>query len=255
MYRLVKGNPKCRVHVLVMTSGHRGVTDRYLKSFLRGLKVNTNFPRKEIKEGLRLLNKKRNTPLNPKDQHFLLGLKTKIRRCEVKDEAKILSFTPHYLNLSIYDEHTITRNDHEHLFRVLSKLHHTGQSRLVIYPGMYDMHQTHTLCSQLTREVIDEHYPKMYERWTYESPWTQLHARSDVIIPLSEKALAEKIKATKAHKSQIERTPYDNLVEGVAVRNAAVLSETIGSFNVKKDYHLGKYVEVFARQSDRIIYV
>jgi len=256
LYRLSHERPSCQVHVLVMTSGYRGVTDQYLKRYLDArAEASIASEGEEVRHGLQLLSRKPSEPLSPQERQQLVDLKTKIREEEVAEESRVLSFTPHYLRLNIYEEHAITEQDQARFIQVLDVLHTQGQNRLLIHPGIYDAHQTHRLCSQLARDVLDLRYPKLYERWTYESPWTQFHVRSDIIVPLSESAFSAKVLATNAHRSQTERTPYGNLVEGIAVRNAAVMSEILGSFNVNHAYPLGRYVELLARQNDRIVFV
>ncbi len=255
LYRLAHERPGCTVHVLVMTSGYRGVTDRYLQRFLEQKASTAAVPEADVRRGLTLLAKKAAEPLSPPERQALIEIKTRIRESEVAEESRLLSFKPHFLRLNIYDEHAITEEDQRRFIEVLESLHLQGRNRLLIHPGLYDAHHTHRLCSQLTRDVLDLRYPKLYERWTYESPWTQFHVRSDVIVPLSEAAFGAKVQATNAHRSQTERTPYGSLVEGIAVRNAAVMSELLGSFNVNQTYNLGKYAELLARQNDRIVYV
>ena len=188
LWRLAQEKPECLVHVLVMTSGYRGVTDQYLSHCLRGQTESKPLSTEEIQRCTKLLDQKEREHLAAQERHELAGLKSKIRKLEVEDEAKILSFTPHFLDLDIYEEHAITEKDRQRTLDLLSKLHSTGKSRLLIHSGLFDMHYTHRMCSQLARDVVDTHFPRAYERWAYESPWTPIHARADVLFPLSEVA-------------------------------------------------------------------
>ena len=255
LFRLSRENPRCRVHVIVMTSGHRGVTDEYLHTVLARSEVPATLSPKDRKRGLSLLNKKKRRRISIEEHHELSEMKARIRRHEVDEESRILCFTPHYLNLSIYDRHSVTEADRRRLSSTLKRINAEGRRHLLIHPGSYDIHETHRLCSHLIRNVIDSLYPEVYERWAYESPWTQVHIRSDIIVPLSDDALAHKIRATCVHRSQTDRTPYARLVEGNATMNAAVLSEILSSFDANHACRLGKHAEVFARQNDRTVYV
>ncbi len=255
LYRLAKEKPGCKVHVFVMTSGYRGVTDQYLRSLLASPEGSSIFSKGEANQGLSLLQKKEASPPTPEERHILIDMKVKIRRHEAEEEAKILSFIPHFMNLKIYDERTLLDEDRKRFLEELKKVHSEGKRHLIIYPSINDAHQTHILCMQLALDVVESNYPKAYEKWAYESPWARIHGRADIIIPLSEETLRKKVEATQVHRSQVSRTPYGDLVEGIAIRNAAVLSELLGTFSPEKAYSLGKYAEVLTKRSDRIIYL
>lgn len=251
--RLAQEKPECAVHVLVMTSGYRGVSDQYVSTLLQQSPPGPFSP-EEARQGLSLVEAKKTSPLSPQQAQALEEFKTRIRRAEVEEEARVLSFTPHFLNLELYDQHSLADRDRASVGAALKKIHSSGSKRLLIHPGAHDAHDTHKLCSQLAVEVMNNRFPGQFERWAYESPWTQIHVRADIVVPVPEPAFQKKLEATRAHRSQGERNSYDTLVESLAIRNAAVMSELLGSFNISAAYNLGKYAELMARQSDRVIY-
>ncbi|MCH7995222.1 MAG: hypothetical protein IIB57_12375, partial [Planctomycetes bacterium] len=81
-----------------------------------------------------------------------------IRRMEVECEARTLGFTPHFLDLEIYDEHTVTTEDEVTLSETLNGLRSAGPRRLLILPGRNELHQTHRLASDLVRKVVEDRH-------------------------------------------------------------------------------------------------
>lgn len=243
---------RCAVHVLVMTSGYRGVTD----SFLRGAVTDGAFPYADDERAriLDLLDRQRTAKLDSDDREFLHQCRAAMRRREVECEAGSLGFTPHFLDLEIYEEHTPTAADERTLSAKLAELRAAGPRRLLIVPGRHELHQTHRLSFDLVDQVVKERHAGEYEVWAYDSPWSAMMSRPDVVVPLTREALDAKVAATRCHKSQVDRTPYTGLVEGTAVKTAAVLSELLGSFDVSRALDLGAYAEVFEKLTDSVVY-
>lgn len=254
LYRLSQElSTRCKTHVLIMTSGARGVTDTYLSGAAADDSFAVLWTSEERERITAALAAKRAGSLRNDDRAFLSRCRAAIRRHEVECEAKVLGFTPHFLDLSIYIEHTLTEADEAKLAAKLAELRVAGPQRLLIMPGQYEQHQTHRLAADLVSKVAQDPSAGEYELWAYESPWSVMMPRPDVVIPLSEEAMRAKIEATRCHKSQIERTPYTRIVEGTAVKTAAVLSEWLGSFDISRAAQLGNYAESFERLTHSVV--
>ena len=93
-----------------------------------------------------------------------------------------------------------------------------------------------------------------WEQWAYDSPWSPMMPRPDVVVPLAKDALEAKVEATNCHRSQLDRTPYAGIVEGTAVKTAAVLSESLGAFDLSRALDLGPYAEVFENMTDSVVF-
>ncbi len=254
LYRLSQELPGVQTHVLVMTSGYRGVTDRYLQEVVTDEASAVPECAAQRTRITGLLSRKRTERLPHDEREFLRTCRAAIRRREVECEAATLGFTPHFLGLEIYDEHTVTERDEATLSAKLSELRVAGPRRLLIMPGRYEQHQTHRLAADLVSQVVEDHHRAQFELWAYDSPWSAMMPRPDVVVPLTEEALRAKLEATHCHRSQLERTPYAGIVEGTAVRTAAVLSEWLGAFDVCRSLDLGPYAEVFERLTDSVVY-
>ena len=255
LYRLSKElEGRCQTHVLVMTSGYRGVTEAYLRKIAETQAETLGWSPEQAQRIVSLLEAKHADGVPGADREFLQACRSEIRRSEVECEARTLGFTPHFLDLEIYDEHTVTTEDEATLSDRLNGLRSAGPRRLLILPGRNELHQTHRLASDLVRKVVEDRHAGRYEQWAYDSPWSPMMPRADVVVPLSEVALQAKLAATRCHRSQIDRTPYAGIVEGTAVKTAAVLSEWLGAFDVSRALDLGSYAEAYERLTDSIVY-
>jgi LmbE family N-acetylglucosaminyl deacetylase len=254
LYRLAKELPERETHVFVMTSGHRGVTDRYLGEAASDDGSPMPWSAEERSRIREMLSAKQDHRLTHEERDELDDYRAAIRRQEVKEEAEVLGFVPHYLDLEIYEEHTVTEGDEAKLSAMLSELRSVAGPRLLIMPGRYEQHQTHRLAADLVRKVVDSGHRGAYELWAYDSPWSAMMPKPDIIVPFSQDALQAKLEATRCHRSQIQRTPYAGIVEGASVKTAAVLSEWFGSFDVSRALDLGHYAEAFERLVDSIVY-
>ncbi len=245
---------RCRTHVLVMTSGYRGVTETYLKRIIDDEPASIPWPEEDTRRIRTLLEGNRSNALSHEDREFLARCRTAIRRQEVEGEATLLGFVSHFLDLEIYHEHILTDDDEQRLSELLSDLRAGGPRRLLIVPGRYELHQTHRLASELVRKVVDSRHVGEYDLWAYDSPWSPMMPRPDIVVPMSREALQAKIDATCCHRSQLDRTPYEGIVEGTAIKTAAVLSESLGAFDVARALDLGPYAEVFEQLTRSVIY-
>lgn len=244
---------RCDRHVLVATAGYRGVTDEYMRKTAADGGADIEWSPADRDRIFKLLECKREGILSPDDRIFLRRRRAEIRRNEVIAEAKTLGFVPHFLDLDMYEEHTLTDADEARLSEALTQLRQGNKQCLLIMPGRNEQHQTHRLVVDLVARTVRRGHIGAFELWAYDSPWSMLMPRPDIVVPLTDETLKAKIKATSCHRSQLDRTRYAGIVEGTAIRTAAILSEWLGAFDITRALDLGPYAEAFERLTESVV--
>jgi LmbE family N-acetylglucosaminyl deacetylase len=253
LYRLSRElEGRCQTHVLIMTAGHRGVTDDYLGK-LASDPNESSFWSASQRDRILLLLKRPREELSGDERTFLRRCRGEIRQHEVGREAKVLGFVPHCLDLDMYERHTLSDVDEARLSEKLGQLRQEGEDRLLIMPGRNERHPTHRLVVDLVARALRAGHTGAFELWAYDSPWSTLMPRPDIVVALSQVALDAKIEATRCHRSQLDRTRYTGIVEGTAVRTAAILSEWLGAFDVDRALDLGPFAEAFERLTESVV--
>jgi len=233
LYRLGKlprpDRPK--LVTLVLTPGHHGVSNEYLREHLAS--QNRDAASLTLEEAT--------------------SEKTRIRQLEVERETVCLGVdSALLLNLhELYERHTVSPDEVASVSRVLEKFQaHIPPSapKLLLLPRLDDPHPVHIASAQLVAEAV-EHMPG-WTLWHYESPWTPLDSREvTVIVSLSRDDLAAKLQAANAHKSQLARTDYAKIVRDLAELKAQTLREILFGFG-KNGNKLGDFVEAYQERPE-----
>ncbi len=169
---------------------------------------------------------------------------------EAEREGEILGVEVRLLDLRFYDGDGAFRSDDaETVRRLIGEIH----PAVVIAPSDEDRHPTHRVCLNLVKEalrrhLLEDHDSKSVEFWEFEGPWA-LFGRGEfnaaVVVP--DEARKLKMRAIRAHRSQIDRKRYDVGAEALAMFRAITIPESrFGRFG-ERELDLGEHVEVYRR--------
>ena len=84
------------------------------------------------------------------------------------------------------------------------------RSEIIFVAGdLSDPHGTHRMCLEVVERALAEYSGAVPEIWYYRGAWQEWTvAAADVLVPLSEEELREKILAIFKHQSQKDRAPF-----------------------------------------------
>lgn len=171
---------------------------------------------------------------------------TKIREREMQKEAKILGLKkPIFLRLGSYEKNDslILGKDIKKIASYLQKI----QPDIIFLPQKNDLQPRHKLAAKLTLAAFEKiKGGKRIQLFFYESVWSLFGAscfNSAFTIPSA--IMAKKIRAIRAHRSQLQRTAFDRAAENLAsFRSAIVPEQKMGGYGTKNQ-KIAKYMEVF----------
>ena len=151
---------------------------------------------------------------------------TDLRESEVQQEARILGCGTSFLRCRYYDSGVFERTDVDALIAELERL----SPAWVLAPSLDDPHPTHRLSRQVldaALEGLNEGACAGLEVWTFEGAWYQ-HAPEDVnaLVTFHEDAEDLKLRAVRAHASQLARVPFDEGAKALARLRAVTFSES-----------------------------
>ena len=116
-----------------------------------------------------------------------------------------------FLNLPFYQtgkvkKDPITRSDVDILFSLLEEL----QPHMVFAAGdLSDPHGTHRMCLEAVEEAMALYSGPAPDLWLYRGAWQEWNVNeADVLVPLSEGELRQKIMAIFKHQSQKDKAPF-----------------------------------------------
>jgi glucosamine-6-phosphate deaminase len=94
--------------------------------------------------------------------------------------------------------------------RITLELLETHRPELLFVAGdLSDPHGTHRMCLEVVQRALAEYSGEPPELWYYRGAWQEWSvAAADVLVPLSEEELREKILAIFKHQSQKDRAPF-----------------------------------------------
>lgn len=180
------------------------------------------------------------------DQRIRNLLKTATRCDEGRREADALGLYPgdyRFLGLArSYAEKRPVGEDIRRCRQALQDLAQGARKRLLITHHPNDTNDSHALCTEICLRAIGG------DEWDIaygQSPWFDL-PKPSLVLPLTHAAMGMKLDALDEHSSQTERTPYAELAESMAKKNALSLPEMIAGFGSNsQSLGLGKYCETF----------
>ena len=94
--------------------------------------------------------------------------------------------------------------------RITLELLESHRPELIFVAGdLSDPHGTHRMCLEVVERALAEYSGETPELWYYRGAWQEWTvAAADVLVPLSEEELREKILAIFKHQSQKDRAPF-----------------------------------------------
>jgi glucosamine-6-phosphate deaminase len=94
--------------------------------------------------------------------------------------------------------------------RITLALLESHRPELIFVAGdLSDPHGTHRMCLEVVERALAEYSGEVPELWYYRGAWQEWTvAAADVLVPLSEEELREKILAIFKHQSQKDRAPF-----------------------------------------------
>ena len=210
------------IHVAYMTSGNIAVFDhevrRYLE-FLRRFEAGFELAAaNEVKELVKAVD----TFLATKDpgemdSPAVQQLKRIIRESEAVSGIETFGMKRQqalFLNLPFYQTGKVRKEpigprDVEIVLDLLEE----RQPEIIFVAGdLSDPHGTHRMCLQAVHEALTEYSGEAPEVWYYRGAWQEWSvAEADVLVPMSEEELHEKIMAIFKHQSQKDKAPFPGL--------------------------------------------
>lgn len=214
------------VHLLVMTSSSRGVSDREFGKYCDAVGIGPQRP--------------------PRHSSLHAQLRSQIRRNEALGEAFLLDAETHWMDLAVDEPENVSALAGK--LKEVRKADKEGRRFTVLIPPFADEHPTHRWVRELVLRVLslEEEYrtSDLCDVWVYESPWASLSPGNiDIILPLDKHAIFAKCQAIAMHQSQEVRTRYSEVARSQARRQAEVLPEEVFAFG--GEAHGWDFVEVF----------
>lgn len=168
------------------------------------------------------------------------------RQEEVKNEARILGASEHFLNLDYYDKGKISARDRATVLKQLLELN----PDIVLLPSIQDPHPNHKMSTQITLDGLHDFVTrkkKIVELWHYETPWSFFQPwEFNAVVQVPKATIEQKMKAIRCHQSQTERTPFDEVAKALAVLRGAVIPEQVLGVYGQVPPKMEEHAEVFS---------
>ena len=169
----------------------------------------------------------------------------KSRKKEAENEAKVLGTRCKFLSLGFYGRNKIEESDIKKIIKELN----SANPDIIFLTSRDDLHPTHQMSTEIVEKAVKAYVKKtekVVELWYYESPWSLFSPGAfNAIVQVAPKYMRKKLKAVCAHKSQIYRTPFDEVSKAMSVMRGALVPEQILGVYGKEPPKLEKHAEVF----------
>jgi glucosamine-6-phosphate deaminase len=207
-----------KIIVAYQTSGNIAVFDHEVRRYLDFLRrIDRDFEGRES----------RMLPVIDKVEKFLaqkepgqidipevLAMKRGIREAEAVSGIETFGMTrdqARFLNLPFYQTGK-TRKDPigpEDVRITLELIEEQRPSMIFVAGDLSDPHGTHRMCLETVQAALKQYSGDPPEVWYYRGAWQEWDvATADVLVPLSEDELRQKIQAIFKHQSQKDRAPF-----------------------------------------------
>jgi glucosamine-6-phosphate deaminase len=116
-----------------------------------------------------------------------------------------------FLNLPFYQTGQVRKAPvGEEDVRITLELLESHRPEIIFVAGdLSDPHGTHRMCLEVVERALERYSGTPPEVWYYRGAWQEWRiADADVLVPLSEEELREKILAIFKHQSQKDRAPF-----------------------------------------------
>ena len=207
-----------RIVVAYQTSGNIAVFDHEVRRYVDFLRrVNRDFDGQES-EMLPVIEKVEGFLASKMpgqvDIPEVLTIKRGIREAEAVSGIETFGMTrdqARFLNLPFYQTGT-TRKDPigpDDVAITLKLLEEQRPSMIFVAGDLSDPHGTHRMCLETVQRALEQYSGDQPDIWYYRGAWQEWDvATADVLVPLSEDELRQKILAIFKHQSQKDRAPF-----------------------------------------------
>jgi glucosamine-6-phosphate deaminase len=209
--------------VAYQTSGNLAVFDHEVRRYI-------DFLRRTMddfgygKERLRPLIRDVETFLDQKepgavDNDPVQTLKRRIREVEAVSAIKTVGMRPdqaRFLNLPFYQTGKVKKDPigERDIEIILDLLNEIKPEILLVAGDLSDPHGTHRMCKDAVDRALESYTGPAPEVWLYRGAWQEWSiAEADLLVPMSEEELRQKINAIFKHQSQKDRAPFPGLDE------------------------------------------
>ena len=209
--------------VAYQTSGNLAVFDHEVRRYI-------DFLRRTMddfgygKERLRPLIRDVETFLDQKepgamDNDPVQTLKRRIREVEAVSAIKTVGMRPEqarFLDLPFYQTGKVKKDPigERDIEIILDLLIEIKPEILLVAGDLSDPHGTHRMCKDAVDQALERYTGPAPEVWLYRGAWQEWSiAEADLLVPMSEEELRQKINAIFKHQSQKDRAPFPGLDE------------------------------------------
>ena len=168
------------------------------------------------------------------------------REKEMTAEAQLLGIKPPvFLRLLSY-ENTMEEDINKDRATV-KELIDQEQPDIIFLPSKDDSQPRHSLLTKLIWQAVEKSSAPATLVY-YETPWSLFAAdQIDLLVPLDQAVMARKIKAIKAHASQLARTNFVKISQTMLEYRALTVPEQlVNGFGSQNDF--GQWMEVYAME-------
>jgi LmbE family N-acetylglucosaminyl deacetylase len=149
-----------------------------------------------------------------------------IREREAEEEADVQGASVSFLRARAYASGSFEPEDARDLVAVLDRC----RPARVLLPAREDPHPTHRLCRLTAEDALATHWrgaPRRIELWTFEGPWCLLERGAiNLVVRLDPHARERKRAGIRAHRSQVDRVPFDDGAAALERLRAIAFSES-----------------------------
>jgi glucosamine-6-phosphate deaminase len=204
--------------VAYQTSGNFAVFDHevrryldFLRRFDRDFALDDAPVRKLAEEVEEAMARKKPGEVDPK---AVQKIKKSIRESEAVSGIETFGMEreqARFLNLPFYQTGKVKKDPiGPEDVRIVRELLEEHQPEYVFVAGdLSDPHGTHRMCLQAVHQALEQYDGEQPEMWYYRGAWQEWSlAEADVLVPMSEDELREKILAIFKHQSQKDKAPY-----------------------------------------------
>jgi glucosamine-6-phosphate deaminase len=151
------------------------------------------------------------------DSEAVLTLKRRIREVEAVSAIETLGMRPEqarFLNLPFYQTGKARKDPiGERDVEIILELLEGEKPEILLVAGdLSDPHGTHRMCKDAVDRALERYSGAPPEVWLYRGAWQEWSvAEADILVPMSEEELRQKINAIFKHQSQKDRAPFPGL--------------------------------------------
>jgi glucosamine-6-phosphate deaminase len=153
------------------------------------------------------------------DNEAVQTLKRRIREVEAVSAIQTVGMGPEqarFLNLPFYQTGKVKKDPigERDIEIILDLLNEINPEILLVAGDLSDPHGTHRMCKDAVDRALERYPGSAPEVWLYRGAWQEWSiAEADLLVPMSEEELRQKINAIFKHQSQKDRAPFPGLDE------------------------------------------